>query len=67
MNGDYDSIVLCTFDTKILNNTHILEDDNLTIYGYSFDLTSYESTTGEQITIPSIGLTHIQNNGKTDY
>lgn len=65
INGDYDNIVYATFKNKILNDSHILDEDSVTIYGKSLGLTSYESTDGEQITIPSLQLKKVEDHGPT--
>ncbi len=67
VNNDHDTIVYCIVPTSILHDTHILEDDSVIIYGISAGLKSYESTMGGQITIPSLVINHVDDNGKSTY
>lgn len=53
INGDYDKMMLVEYDPSILS-TRILEDDNITLYGTSAGVTSYTSTMGQKITIPTM-------------
>lgn len=62
---NHDNIMYCIVPTSILHDTHILEDDNVKIYGITSGLKSYESTMGGKITIPSLIVTHIDDNGKS--
>lgn len=64
INGDYDSIVLLEIDNSDLDKSRILEDDLITFYGTSSDLATYESTSGQKITIPAILADKIDNQGK---
>lgn len=67
INNDHDTVVYCIVPTSILHDTHILEDDSVVIYGISSGLKSYESTMGGRITIPSLVITHVDDNGKSAY
>nr|WP_318539516.1 toxin regulator [Terribacillus saccharophilus] len=53
VNDDYDTILLGEFDASVVDS-RILEDDELTIYGTSGGVITYESTMGGNITIPSM-------------
>jgi hypothetical protein len=50
--GEYDDVILVDFDPTIMGGTHILEDDNVSIYGISKGLYTYQSTMGGDITVP---------------
>jgi len=58
VNDDYDTIILCGYEPKIVTS-RVLEDDYITIYGISIGLISYESTLGGQITIPGVYVERI--------
>ena len=64
INDNHDTIMYCVVPTSILHDSHILEDDKVNIYGITSGLKSYESTMGGKITIPSLVVTHIVDNGK---
>ncbi|MGL6105449.1 toxin regulator [Romboutsia sp.] len=51
--GNYDKIIYCVYD-KSLVSSRILENDNITVYGISADVITYQSTMGGDITIPSM-------------
>lgn len=51
--GEYDDVVFIGFDPSIIDY-HILEDDNVTIYGTCVGQFSYESTLGATISLPGI-------------
>ena len=53
VNGSYKQILYCEYDKSIVSR-RILEGDNITIYGMSCGLTTYESTGSGYITIPSV-------------
>jgi len=59
VNGSYDTILYCAYDPKILN-FRILEDDQITIYGVSLGLYSYQSTGAGTITIPCAWVDKIE-------
>ena len=58
VNSDYDTVLICTYDPSIVSS-RVLEDDKITIYGYSMGLYSYESTMSGTITIPSVSIDKI--------
>ncbi len=58
INGDYDSIIYCAYEPNIID-VRILEDDNVTIYGLSGGIITYESTLGGMISIPFVLVNHI--------
>ncbi|HJG85226.1 MAG TPA: transcriptional regulator, partial [Weissella thailandensis] len=60
VNGDYDNVVLADITDSKRGDSHILENDNVTIYGYSAGTTSYESTMGSDITVPYVLLEKVQ-------
>lgn len=51
--GSYDNIYLVSYEYK-KNDSKILEDDRITMWGYCTGTTTYESTMGGNITIPSM-------------
>lgn len=53
VNSDYDQVLLCLIDNSSLK-TRLLEDDIITIYGYSGGDISYEAVLGNEITIPMV-------------
>lgn len=54
VNGDYDTIILVDILDSDRGSSHVLENDNITVYGKSTGTTTYESTMGGDITIPSM-------------
>lgn len=58
VNDNYDHILLADYDSSIVSS-RILEDDMITIYGTSDGLYTYESTMGQDITIPYISIDKI--------
>lgn len=58
INKDYDKMIYCEYSKDIVTS-RILEDDIITIYGYSLGLKSYQSTMGATITIPNISVDKI--------
>ena len=59
VNGDYDCIILGAYDSSIVTS-RVLEGDNITIYGVSMGLITYESTMGGNITIPAVLIEKIE-------
>jgi len=59
VNNDYDTVLYCGYDPSILP-FRILEDDQLTIYGVSVGLYSYQSTGAGTITIPCVWVDKIE-------
>lgn len=57
----YDDVVLVFYDSDIIDE-RILEDDNVTYYGTSYGLYTYESTMGGDITVPLIQVHKIVRN-----
>ena len=53
VNGDYDNVIYGQYEPSIVSS-RVLEDDNITIYGLSSGLFTYESTMGAQISIPGV-------------
>lgn len=58
VDGSYDQILMGEYDKDIVSS-RVLEDDYITIYGYSLGTISYESTMGQKITIPGISIDKI--------
>lgn len=58
VDGDYDNIILGTFDSSIVYE-RILEDDYITVYGLSSGIYTYESTMGASISVPSMTIDKI--------
>lgn len=54
----YDTILLGGYDSSIVSS-RVLEDDEITIYGTSMGLISYQSTMGGTITIPAVRIDKI--------
>lgn len=61
IDGDYDKIILIGYDPSILNE-RVLENDNITIYGTSMGIFTYESTIGGMISVPGVWVDHIEIN-----
>lgn len=55
---DYDKILFCEYQKEIVKQ-RILVDDEITIYGTSYGLYTYESTMGGYITIPCVVIDKI--------
>ena len=53
VNDDYDTVLFGSYDSTIVSS-RVLEDDEITIYGTSVGLISYDSTMGGKITIPAV-------------
>ncbi|WP_273710489.1 hypothetical protein [Leuconostoc mesenteroides] len=64
VDGDYDNVILVDVDSDIMNGSRILEDDLVTVSGISDGTTTYESTSGANITIPAMTAKIINNQGK---
>ena len=58
VNSDYNKIIYLIYP-KNLVSSRVLEDDKITIYGVSYGLYSYESTTGRKNTIPLVSVDKI--------
>ncbi|MGQ9412199.1 hypothetical protein [Streptococcus pluranimalium] len=56
INDNYDTIALVSMDTADYKDV-IAENDNITVYGMNGGLTSYETTLGSEVTIPSLFAT----------
>lgn len=52
--GGYDDVVFVGFDPSLLGGTHVLEDDNVTVYGTCIGQYSYNSTLGAKISLPGL-------------
>lgn len=59
--GDYDKVVFLAYQKGIVEE-RILEDDYITFYGISYNLYTYESTMGGDITIPLILADYVERN-----
>lgn len=59
VNGSYDTILYCAYEPALLD-FRILEDDQITIYGESLGLYSYQSTGAGTITIPCVWVDKIE-------
>lgn len=55
IDSDYDKVILCGYSPDIVSS-RILKDDIITIYAISLGLTSYKSTLGGNITIPTVWI-----------
>ena len=58
VNDDYDKVIIAEYDSSIVSS-RVLEDDYITVYGYSLGLYTYEATMGNNITIPSMMIDKI--------
>lgn len=58
VNDDYDTVLLGGYDSSIVSS-RVLEDDEITVYGTSIGLISYQSTMGGTITIPAVRIDKI--------
>lgn len=61
VDGDYDKIIYCGYNPDILDS-RILENDEITIYGISINLISYEAALGQTVTIPGVYIDYIETN-----
>ena len=52
--GGYDDVILVGYDPAILNGTHVLEDDSVTIYGTCLGQYTYTSTLGASVSLPAV-------------
>ena len=59
IDDDYNKMIFLIYDPNIVSS-RVLEDDMITIYGNSCNLYTYTSTFGEDITIPLIYVTMIE-------
>ena len=59
VDGNHDTIVYAEYESKLVSS-RVLEDDYITISGYSMGLLSYKSTMGGTITIPSIVVKKVE-------
>ena len=59
INLDYDCIVLAYYPSDLVSS-RVLEGDIITIYGISKGLYTYESTLGQDITVPLISVQFIE-------
>lgn len=53
VDGNYDTVLYAVYDSA-LTSSRVLDDDIVTVYGYSVGLYSYQSTMSGVITIPSM-------------
>lgn len=58
---NYSNILLLAYDKSIVSQ-RVLEDDNITIYGFSMGTITYKSTMGGDITIPAVSVDRIDFN-----
>lgn len=61
INGDYDDILFVAYDPSITEK-RVLENDNVTVYGFYCGIYQYESTLGGIISVPSMYLLAIEIN-----
>ena len=59
VDGDYDKMIFIGYNPDIVDS-RVLEGDNLTIYGTSIGIMTYESTLGGQISIPGVLVKEIR-------
>ncbi|MGX4687505.1 hypothetical protein JNUCC83_11735 [Vagococcus sp. JNUCC 83] len=59
VDGNHDTIVYAEYESKLVSS-RVLEDDYITISGYSMGLLSYKSTMGGTITIPSVVVKKVE-------
>lgn len=58
VDDNYDTILLGEYNASIVGS-RVLEDDEITIYGTSAGVITYESTMGGSITIPGVAIDRI--------
>ncbi len=58
-NGGYDDVILANYSPDIID-VRLLEDDEITIYGVSKGLKSYETVLGNSVTLPYILIDRIE-------
>lgn len=63
INGDLDHIIYVGIDPDILHDSHILEDDKITVSGTSVGTISYDSTGAGTVTIPALSADKVQDLG----
>lgn len=63
IDGDYDHVVMVTYNLLFTPDSHILEDDKITFYGQSKGRTTYEATSGRSITVPLVDADKIDDAG----
>lgn len=61
VNSDYDNMIFIEYFSSIVPS-RVLEGDQITFYGSSAGLITYESTMGASISIPSVYVRHIDIN-----
>lgn len=61
IDGDYDKMIIIGYEPSIMNE-RILENDNITIYGLSVGIFTYESSLNVPISIPAVWVDHIELN-----
>lgn len=59
IDDNYDTVMLVEYEKDILDS-RILEDDYISMYGYSMGVITYESTLGGNITIPAMSANMIE-------
>ena len=57
--NSYEDTVLVEYVRKSSDESRILEDDIITMYGTMNDLVTYESILGQSITIPSMTAKYV--------
>ncbi len=62
IDGDQKKIIYIEIDNSKFSNGRILEEDNVTIYGVSHGLYSYQATSGAQITLPAVLIDQFEIN-----
>ncbi|WP_233054959.1 transcriptional regulator [Lacticaseibacillus paracasei] len=63
IDGDYDHVIMVTYNLLFTPDSHILEDDKITFYGQSKGRTTYEATSGRNITVPLVDADKIDDSG----
>lgn len=59
INSDYDKVILLAYNPNIVSS-RVLENDNITIYGVSNGVYTYQSTMGGNITVPLVIVDKIE-------
>lgn len=60
--GMYDDDIFVGFDTSIMDGTHVLEDDNVVVYGTFVGPFTYQTTFGASRTVPAIIADEVEVN-----
>lgn len=60
--GSYDDVIIVGYAPDLLGGTHILEDDNVTVYGECVGQFTYSTAIGSQMSLPGVYAAQITIN-----